>query len=160
MPSTLKSTHTRRPLWALLFLLGCVHNLKDSGPGSTDLDCDTPSTWYPDTDGDGFGDSADSADSIESCSGLPGYVDNQKDCNDDNDDINPDADEVCDQKATDEDCDGLVNGQDDDVTGLTTWYADADGDGYGDPNKPFQSCNQPSGYVDNNDDTDDSTPSG
>jgi hypothetical protein len=33
-----------------------------------------------------------------------------------------------------------------------TWYADADGDGYGDPNSTEESCQPPEGYVSNADD--------
>jgi hypothetical protein len=36
-----------------------------------------------------------------------------------------------------------------------TYYRDADGDGFGNPNMPFESCNNPQGYVTNNTDCND-----
>lgn len=41
---------------------------------------------------------------------------------------------------------------------LQVWFTDADGDGYGDPNAPFEACTLPSGYVANDADCDDSDP--
>ena len=38
---------------------------------------------------------------------------------------------------------------------VTTFYKDEDGDGLGDPSRPFQACEAPEGYVDNRDDMED-----
>ena len=43
---------------------------------------------------------------------------------------------------------------DDDSCAESTWYADTDNDGLGDPNTTRSACEQPDGFVDNNDDTD------
>jgi len=116
-----------------------------------DVDCDDndpnvgagdPQTWYADTDGDGFG---DLNNSIEACSQPEGYVDNNQDCDDSNAAINPVATEICD--GVDNDCDGQV-----DEGVLNTYYADADEDGFGDPDDSIEACSQPEGYVDNDTD--------
>jgi hypothetical protein len=53
--------------------------------------------------------------------------------------------EVC--NGLDDDCDGLVDDEDPDLVGAPTWYADADGDLYGDPAVSTDACVQPAGYT-------------
>lgn len=92
-----------------------------------DNDCDgeidegAAATWYRDADYDGYG---DPNDTVESCDPVDGYVENGLDCDDQNPDINPERDELCD--GVDNDCDGEV----DEELGVW-WYVDADQDGYG-----------------------------
>ena len=120
----------------------------------TGVDSGTFSTWYADSDGDGFGDAADSQDS---CDQPSGYVDDDTDCDDSDAGVSPEGQEVCDEDGTDEDCDGMVDDDDSDVDAstFTTWYADLDADGYGDPDNSHDSCEMPSGYVIDNTDCDD-----
>ncbi|WP_242094585.1 MopE-related protein, partial [Aestuariivivens sediminicola] len=117
-----------------------------------DNDCDgqidegVTSTYYADTDDDGYG---DPSATTQACSAPVGYVSNNADCDDTDDTIYPNAPELCDGK--DNDCDGQT---DDGVT--STYYADTDGDGYGDPSATTQACSAPLGYVANNTDCNDS----
>ena len=41
---------------------------------------------------------------------------------------------------------------------VMSFYMDEDGDGFGNPAKPFQACAAPQGYVSNKDDADDTNP--
>ena len=73
------------------------------------------------------------------------------DCDPTDAEVNPDAVEVCD--GIDNDCSGAI---DDEATDFGTWYADADGDGFGDADSPVSACAQPSGTVEDATDCDDS----
>ncbi len=117
---------------------GLVDDADDSFEGDI-------STWFGDGDGDDYG---NPNNPIEACQAPPGYVDDATDCNDGNADINPGADEVC--NGIDDDCDGLV---DEDL--LVTSYADADGDGYGDPDAGLEECEVSDGRVTDDTDCDD-----
>jgi len=117
-----------------------------------DNDCDgtvdSPDTLYLDADADGYGD-PDS--SLVTCEDETGYVTNADDCDDSTSAISPDAAEECD--TVDNDCDGFID--ESDVIDRTTWYADDDADGYGDVSDTEEACTQPSGYVSDDTDCDD-----
>ena len=96
-----------------------------------DDDCD-PATTEDDADADG----------VQACAG---------DCDDGDPAVYPDAPELCD--GMDNDCDGLLE-QPGEVD-FVNWYADADGDGWGDaavphPENPL--CEPPEGYASNDGD--------
>ena len=79
-----------------------------------------------------------------------GY-DNVDDCDDGDSAVNPGALESC--NGVDDDCDGELD--ESGATGETTWYADADSDGYGDSATTLDACDQPSGHVGDATDCDD-----
>ncbi len=77
-----------------------------------------------------------------------GFTENEGDCNDNNENIFPDAPELCD--GLDNDCDNEI-----DEGVLITFFADTDGDGFGDTNSTMDDCEQPAGFVINNTDCND-----
>jgi hypothetical protein len=119
-----------------------------------DNDCDESidedpvdgTTWYADDDRDGYGDESDTEDA---CDAPLGYTGSAGDCDDTTAAISPDATEVCD--GVDDDCDGTI----DDSEAWGTFYADDDGDGYGDPSDTSLGCDAPAGYVVDGTDCDD-----
>ena len=121
--------------------------------GNTDEDNASDAlTWYLDADGDGHG---GSNLATQACSQPGGYVSSSDDCNDLNASAHPGGTEVCD--GADNDCDGTVD--ENDATDTSTWYADADGDGFGDAATSTVACDAPSGYTDDATDCDDTTTS-
>ncbi|MCP4810121.1 MAG: hypothetical protein GY913_24670 [Proteobacteria bacterium] len=109
-------------------------------------------TWFADTDGDLEG---DAGNTTEACTTPVGYVGNDRDCDDTDAAINTDGAEICDD--IDNDCDGLVDDEDDslDTSEAPVWYADQDGDGYGYALDFTQACVQPEDFVDNDEDCND-----
>ena len=81
---------------------------------------------------------------------LDGY-DSTVDCDDEDANIHPGAQELCD--GEDQDCDGTV-----DEGVQTTWYEDTDGDGYGDPETAIEACNPSGDQLAEGDDCDDGSP--
>jgi hypothetical protein len=65
----------------------------------------TPSTWYADADGDGFG---NVSTTLSYCTQPYGYVANSTDCDDANASVNTAATELC-TNAIDDDCDAVIN---------------------------------------------------
>ena len=128
-------------------------------------------TYYADTDGDGYG---NPASSVSDCSAPAGYVSDNTDCNDSNDEEFPGA-----IWYQDSDNDGLgnnavsltqcmqpanyvsdntdCNDTDDQIGSVVMYYVDLDNDGFGDANDPgTNSCTPIAGSVTNADDCDDS----
>ncbi len=127
------------------------------GYADNNLDCDDfEPDVHPGADevcGDGIDQNCDGADL--SCDDVDddqdGYTENQGDCDDTSAAVHPGAAESC--NGVDDDCDGEV---DEEV--LTTFYPDADGDGYGDDGASYQACEPGSGAVAVGGDCDDGDP--
>ncbi len=131
-----------------------VHPYADELCDLQDNDCDgeidegATLPFYADADDDGYG---DASDEVQACEAPSGYLADFTDCDDSDDDVHPGAEEVCNDE--DDDCDGSVD--EDDASDASTWYADADADGYGDPDTSATSCEQPSGFTSDDSDCDD-----
>lgn len=118
----------------------------DATPGCT------TTTYYPDVDGDGYG---DMTKSMDACDAPDGYITRGGDCDDGDAKIHPGVAEVCDGK--DNDCNGQTDDADANVAPTTqhAYYKDGDGDGYGDTATKKLACAAPAGYVDKDADCDD-----
>ncbi|MCB9764212.1 MAG: putative metal-binding motif-containing protein [Alphaproteobacteria bacterium] len=125
------------------------NGIDDNCDGTVDEDGAVDATlWYDDSDSDGYG---DASASTRACSQPSGTVSDRSDCDDGDSAVNPAATEVCDN--VDNDCDGTTD--EDDAADASTWYADYDGDGEGATRLTLTQCDQPTGYVSNTDDCDD-----
>lgn len=116
----------------------CDGAIDDADP---DVDLTTERTFYADLDGDGFG-----APGVPrtACTPPEDHVLNDLDCDDGNGSVHPDATEICNDDV-DDDCNGFADDADpglDPATGAT-FYADLDGDGFGDPDQPILACTLP-----------------
>lgn len=110
-----------------------------------DEDCDGGELCWSDVDDDGYGgstiptDDDDCRDSGESTSGG--------DCDDENEEVNPEAVEIC--NGLDDDCEGTA-----DQLAEAAW-ADVDGDGFGDETGSTLDACAAENFVDNDEDCDD-----
>jgi hypothetical protein len=95
----------------------------------------TFSNYYPDADGDGYGNKQATAQSA--CAPVSGKVTNNSDCDDSRFGVHPGASEVC--NGLDDNCNGTV----DEGLTFTSYYPDVDGDGYGSSTAMAQSACAP-----------------
>jgi hypothetical protein len=149
-------THTTRQAEASSF---CRFAFDFDAPSSSGTA--TITAWANNVDGDGLNDAQDSATSLTTTIAVctdndgdgnyagPANCPDTSDCNDNASNRSYLLAETCDN--VDNDCDGVV---DDGVR--TTYYRDADGDGYGNSALSTQACSQPVGYVLNSTDCNDS----
>ena len=110
---------------------------------NVDEDCDPRTFGFRDVDGD------DSPDALCCNEDAGGELFCGSDCDDARRGTNPDATESC--NGRDDDCDGSV---DEEV--LVTYWPDADGDGFGDPDgATTTACTLPEDFADNDGDCND-----
>jgi hypothetical protein len=144
------------PLWVATFLIGCEG---DSGDPTAQCAEGDLIIVFADNDNDGYGAPGTAKDVCPplDAEGRPtdriprGYSINDLDCNDFLGAVHPDAIEECD--GADNDCDEDA----DEGLRTATFWIDADGDTYGNPDgdKSTETCAPPAGYVDNFLDCDD-----
>lgn len=123
-----------------LFYEDCDDTNPEVYPGAVEIpnngideDCDEEdATTFLDNDGDG--------------------ITSETDCDDNDPNVYPGAAEIC--NGMDDNCDGLI----DEGIPLVVYYADSDGDNYGDADVFIEDCMSPTGYVINSEDCDDTNP--
>ena len=124
-----------------------------------DVDSLTFLLWGRDRDGDGHG--SDEA-TVQQCAPPDGFAAGDADCDDLEPAVHPDAPEICNADGPrDDDCDGLFDRDDPDMTedDLLEWFLDEDGDGFGAGDASVVACERPGPAAPRNDDCDDGDPS-
>lgn len=130
----------------LLGLQCCGNNPGENNPYETpeqscdgsDNDCDSQTdegltmSFFFDNDNDGYG---NPASSVASCTAPPQYVSNNQDCNDNNNQVNPNAPEIC--NGIDDNCNNQID--EGNVCSPSSYYCDADTDTY-DSSTPSGTC--------------------
>ncbi|MEZ4319135.1 MAG: putative metal-binding motif-containing protein [Myxococcota bacterium] len=114
------------------------NGIDDDCDGLVDVRPDAP--IYRDADEDGFG---DEASALHTCTPAAGWIAVGGDCDDERPMVNPAANERC--NGIDDDCDGLVDGDDTNVVNPPAWYPDADEDGFGTDAFEVLACAPPAG---------------
>ena len=125
------------------------NGIDDDCDGVTDPGTATDATtWYADIDGDAAG---DPGHTTTACTQPDDYVQNNTDCDDAHAEAFPGHTEVCD--GLDNNCDGDTDPPT--AVDASTWWADSDGDTYGDGAVAQTACTAPTGFVDEHTDCDD-----
>ena len=125
------------------------NNADDDCDGVVDeFDAIDPLPWFEDGDGDGFG---DPTAAILQCAAPFGWVADNTDCDDASAAAHPGQVERC--NNADDNCDGVTDEAD--ATDAALWYADLDGDTFGDTTALTLACAAPSGWVADDTDCDD-----
>lgn len=136
--------------------LDTVHPDAEEVCDSLDNDCDTEIDEnvtllvYPDLDGDGYGEAFSTPIAACAPDSLQSIIDN--DCDDAENSVHPNANEVC--NDIDNDCDNEI-----DEGVLITCYLDLDKDGFGDDSKSSIACTCPNGSVEQDGDCNDANAS-
>jgi hypothetical protein len=134
-----------------LALTGCDGRGASSENSNTNKGSCDETDWYADLDGDNHG---NESAVISACKAPDGYVVRGADCDDSDSTVHPNAVEFC--NGQDDNCDGLVDPST--SADAEEWYADVDGDGFGDPDSTVLACNQPDGHLSVAGDCNDSVP--
>ena len=94
------------------------NDVDDDCDGEVDEDAEDAGRWYPDADGDGFGDES-AAPEVTCDEATAGWVADDSDCDDTDEAVHPDAVERC--NGIDDDCSALS------TEAATAWFERTDG---------------------------------